>query len=97
MRTEDIDGVWASAAANMRTYLILREKAKAFRSDPRVLAALEASRVAGTSVPTLAPGETYDDLAADVDANFDVEAAGLRGYHYAQLDQLAIEHILGTA
>ena len=97
MRTEDIDGVWASAAANMRTYLILREKAKAFRSDPRVLAAIEASRVAGTSVPTLAPGETYDDLAADVDANVDVEAAGLRGYHYAQLDQLAIEHILGTA
>jgi xylose isomerase len=48
-------------------------------------------------VPTLAPGETYDDLVADVDATFDVEAAGLRGYHYAQLDQLAIEHILGTA
>jgi len=97
MRTEDIDGVWASAAANMRTYLILKEKAKAFRSDPRVIEALEASRVGGTAVPTLAPGETYDDLVADVDANFDVEAAGLRGYHYAQLDQLAIEHILGTA
>jgi xylose isomerase len=97
MRTEDITGVWASAAANMRTYLILKEKAKAFRSDPRVIEALEASRVGGTAVPTLAPGETYDDLVADVDANFDVEAAGLRGYHYAQLDQLAIEHILGTA
>ena len=97
MRTEDIDGVWASAAANMRTYLILKEKSKAFRADPRVQAALEASRVAGTSVPTLAPGETYNELVADVDANFDVEAAGLRGYSYAQLDQLAIEHILGTA
>jgi xylose isomerase len=97
MRTEDITGVWASAAANMRTYILLREKAKAFRADPRVLEALEASRVGGTAVPTLAPGETYDDLVADVDANFDVEAAGLRGYHYAQLDQLAIEHLLGTA
>ena len=97
MRTEDITGVWASAAANMRTYILLREKAKAFRADPRVQEALEASRVGGTAVPTLAPGETYDDLVADVDANFDVEAAGLRGYHYAQLDQLAIEHLLGTA
>jgi xylose isomerase len=97
MRTEDIDGVWASAAANMRTYLILKEKAKAFRADPRVVAALEASRVAGTSIPTLAPGETYADLVADVDANFDVEDAALRGYGFAQLDQLAIEHILGTA
>ncbi|HSN05946.1 MAG TPA: TIM barrel protein, partial [Candidatus Angelobacter sp.] len=97
MRTEDIDGVWASAAANMRTYLVLREKARGFRADPRVQAALEASRVSGTSVPTLAPGETYDDLVADVDATFDVEAAGLRGFSYAQLDQLAIEHLLGTA
>ncbi|MBI1379166.1 MAG: xylose isomerase [Frankiales bacterium] len=97
MRTEDITGVWASAAANMRTYIVLRERAKAFRADPRVQDALEASRVPGTGVATLAEGETYDDLAADVDATFDVEAAGQRGYHYAQLDQLALEHLLGTA
>jgi xylose isomerase len=97
MRTESIDGVWATAAANMRTYLILKEKAKAYRADPRVQAALEASRVGGTAVPTLAPGETYDDLVADIDAHFDVEEAGLRGFHYAQLDQLALEHLLGTA
>jgi xylose isomerase len=97
MRTEDIDGVWASAAANMRTYILLREKAAAFRADPRVQESLEASRVGGTAVPTLAPGETYADLVADVDATFDVEAAGARGYSYAQLDQLAVEHLLGTA
>jgi xylose isomerase len=97
MRTEDIDGVWASAAANMRTYILLREKAAAFRADPRVQEALEASRVGGTAVATLAPGETYDDLVADVEATFDVEAAGARGYSYAQLDQLAVEHLLGTA
>jgi xylose isomerase len=97
MRTEDIDGVWASAAANMRTYILLREKAAAFRADPRVQEALEASRVGGTAVATLAAGETYDDLVADVEAHFDVEAAGERGYSYAQLDQLAVEHLLGTA
>ena len=39
-RTEDDDGVWASAAACMRNYLILREKARAFRADPEVQAAL---------------------------------------------------------
>ena len=59
--------------------------------------ALENSRVYGTSTPTLAAGETYDDLVADVEVRVDVEAAGARGYSYAQLDQLAIEHILGTA
>ena len=35
-RTEDIDGVWVSAAANMRTYLLLKERAAAFRADPEV-------------------------------------------------------------
>ena len=39
-RTEDLDGVWASAAANMRTYLLLKERAAAFRADPAVQQAL---------------------------------------------------------
>jgi xylose isomerase len=44
-RTEDDDGVWVSAAACMRNYLILRDKVRAFRSDPEVVAALAATRV----------------------------------------------------
>ena len=60
LRTEDIDGVWASAAANMRTYLLLKERAAAFRADPEVQEALAASRVAELAQPTLAAGETYD-------------------------------------
>ncbi|MFI5610584.1 xylose isomerase [Amycolatopsis sp. NPDC051903] len=93
MRTEDPADVWVSAAANMRTYLILKAKAAAFRADPEVAEALEASRVPELSVPTVAPGETLDDLAAE---EFDVEAAGKRGYHFTRLNQLALEHLLGT-
>jgi xylose isomerase len=98
MRTEDMDGVWASAAANMRTYLLLKERAAAFRADPAVQSALEASRVAELSVPTLGDGETYDDLLADASAyeSFDVDAAAARGYAFVQLDQLAVEHLLGA-
>src|SRR4029434_9098915 len=44
-RTEDIDDVWETARACMRNYLILREKVKAFRSDPEVAEALEVARV----------------------------------------------------
>src|SRR5699024_1080746 len=33
-RTEDMDGVWESAAACMRNYLIFKERAAAFRADP---------------------------------------------------------------
>ena len=35
-RAEAIDGVWESARACMRNYLILREKVQAFRADPEV-------------------------------------------------------------
>jgi xylose isomerase len=93
LRTEDPDDVWVSAAANMRTYLILKAKAEAFRKDPEVAEALAASRVPELSTPTLSPGETLDDLAAN---EFDVEAAGKRGYHFTRLNQLALEHLLGT-
>src|SRR5579871_2836942 len=51
-RTEDDDGVWASAAACMRNYLILREKVRAFRADPEVKAALAAARVGELASPT---------------------------------------------
>ncbi|WP_412538268.1 xylose isomerase [Longispora sp. K20-0274] len=97
-RTEDADGVWASAAANMRTYLLLRERARAFRADPRVHAALAASRVPELAVPTLSPGETTADLLADRTAweDFDPDAAAARGYAYTQLEQLAVEHLLGA-
>jgi xylose isomerase len=93
LRTEDAGDVWTTAAANMRTYLILRERARAFRADPEVQQALVASRVDQLSVPTLAPSESYESLRTE---EFDVEAAAARGYHFAHLDQLAVEHLLGA-
>src|SRR5512133_423151 len=67
-RTEDERGVWDSAAANMRTYLLLKERAAAFRADPEVQEQLAASRVPELSVPTLSEGESYDDFLADTSA-----------------------------
>ncbi|HEY8374649.1 MAG TPA: xylose isomerase [Pseudonocardiaceae bacterium] len=92
-RTEDLDGVWESAAGCMRNYLILAEKARAFRADPEVAKALEAARVGELSEPTLAPGETLADLRAE---EFDVEAAAARGMHFERLDQLALDHLFGV-
>ncbi|MFI6888274.1 xylose isomerase [Streptosporangium canum] len=93
LRTEDTEDVWVSAAANMRTYLILKEKAKAYRADPEVVEALAASRVAELAEPTLAPGETLEDLHRD---DFDVDRAAARGFHFSRLNQLALEHLLGV-
>jgi xylose isomerase len=98
-RTEDFTGVWDSAAANMRTYLLLKERAAAFRADPEVQEALAASRVPELSVPTLAPGESYDDLLADRSAfeDFDADAYfGGKGFGFVRLQQLALEHLLGA-
>ena len=91
-RTESDKGVWESASANMRTYLALKERALAFRNDPRVINAMAESNIPGLAEPTFAPGETWRDLANDF---LDIESAGKRGYHYEALDQLAIEHLMG--
>jgi xylose isomerase len=93
MRTESDDGVWASATANMRTYIILQERAQAFRADPRTAAALEKSGVNELLQPTVAKGEGWKEIAGE---SFDVEAAGKRGYHYEELDQLALEYLIGV-
>ncbi|NGM13657.1 xylose isomerase [Verrucosispora sioxanthis] len=97
-RTEDVDGVWASAAANMSTYLLLKERAAAFRADPEVAEALAASKVAELGVPTLGEGEGYTELLADTSAfeEFDVDAVAARGFGFVRLNQLAVEHLLGA-
>jgi xylose isomerase len=98
LRTEDVAGVWDSAAANMRMYLLLKERAAAFRADPEVARALAAAGVAELSKPTLGAGETLADLVADRSAfeDFDADKAGERGYGFGRLSQLAVEHLMGA-
>jgi xylose isomerase len=98
-RTEDITGVWASAAANMRMYLLLKQRAAAFRADAEVAEALRAARVDELRRPTLNPGETYRDLLADRSASEDFDADsyfGAKGFGFVRLNQLAIEHLMGA-
>jgi xylose isomerase len=98
-RTEDYEGVWESAAANMRMYLILKERAASFRADPEVQQALDAAKVGELSHPTLADGETYDDLLADPSAFEDFDPAPYfngRGFGFVKIQQLALEHLMGA-
>ncbi|MFI0722214.1 xylose isomerase [Streptomyces sp. NPDC021224] len=97
-RTEDFDGVWASAAGCMRNYLILKDRAAAFRADPAVQEALRAARLDELAQPTVAEGEGLAGLLADKSAfeDFDVEAAAERGMAFEALDQLAMDHLLGV-
>ncbi|MET8221621.1 xylose isomerase, partial [Streptomyces hirsutus] len=94
-RTEDLDGVWASAAGCMRNYLILKDRAAAFRSDPEVQEALRAARLDQLAEPTAADG--LQALLGDRSAfeDFDADTAAARGMGFEHLDQLAMDHLLG--
>ena len=83
----------------MRTYLLLKERAAAFRADPEVQEALAASRVPELSVTTLGEGESYDDLLADRASYEDFEPQsyfGAKGFGFVHLQQLALEHLMGA-
>jgi xylose isomerase len=98
-RTEDETGVWDSAKANISMYLMLKERAAAFRADPEVQEALAASRVPEIQVPTMGTGETYDDLLADKSAFEDFDHGAYfngKGFGFVRLQQLATEHLLGA-
>jgi len=95
-RTDGIEGVWQSAAANMEMYLQLAEKARAFRADPEVREALESAGVYELGQPTLGAGESLDDFVADRSAfeDVDVRAAAARDYHFVDLYEKAVQHLI---
>src|SRR5579863_1491019 len=98
-RTEDETGVWESAEANMTNYLVLKERAAAFRADPEVQEAMVAAKVDQLRQPTLNPGEGYEQLLADTTAweTFDAQSYyGAKGYGFVRLQQLATLHLLGA-
>jgi len=98
-RTEDEAGVWDSVAANMRMYLLLKQRAEAFRADPEVQAALANAKVDELSTPTLNEGEGYAELLRDRASFEDLDPDayfGGNGFGFVRLQQLAMEHLMGA-
>ena len=93
-RTEDIEGVWETARACMRNYLILREKARAFRADPEVDRGAGGGAGRRARRPDAGRGRVPRRRCAP--RQFDPEALAQRGMHFERLDQLAMEHLLGV-
>jgi len=93
-RTEDEEGVWDFARGCMRTYNLLRERARAFDADPEVRELL-AERQDAQASPLL--GAYTPERAAGLRSlRVDAEAVAGRGLRYERLDQLLIEHLLGA-
>ena len=51
-----------------------------------------------SATPTLAPGESYEQLLADPTAfeTYDIDAARTKGYGFARIQRFALEHLLGA-
>ena len=96
-RTEHEKGQYDAAAANMEMYLLLKERAVAFRQDPEVQEALAYSGIDELAEPTIGEGETLEDILADKSAyeEFDADKAGERNYGFVRLHQLAMRHLMG--
>ncbi|WP_232547244.1 xylose isomerase [Propioniciclava soli] len=93
-RTEGMEGIWDTAKANMETYLLLAEKARAFRADPQVQETMKAAGIFELGVPTLAQGESVADFLA-AEEEFDAEASGARETYFVRLYQQALAHLIG--
>ncbi|BDP44040.1 xylose isomerase (plasmid) [Deinococcus aetherius] len=96
LRTEDEGGVWAFARGCMRTYLILREKARQWGEDAEIQAALAAYRVEDEELQGLTGKFSPENARALKRRSFDREMLGRRGPGLEQLDQLTVELLLGV-
>ena len=94
-RSEDEAGVWDFAVGCMRTYNILRERARAFDADPEVQA-LTATPTDAALDPLLTGGYSPEKAAGLRAADIDVDATAARGLGYEKLDQLMMEHLMGV-
>jgi xylose isomerase len=99
-RTDSAEDVWEFARGCMRSYLILRDKARRFRVDPEIQDALRAAMTDRLAEPTAPAGATGSTIGEAIEAlrrgPHDVEALAAQGYGNERLDQLVTELLLGA-
>jgi xylose isomerase len=94
-RTEDYEGVKDFARGCMRTYLMLKEKAKQFNQDKEIQALLSEINARDPGMDKLLGKFTPAKASALKAQPFNREAIASRGLHYERLDQLTIDLLLG--
>jgi xylose isomerase len=94
-RTEDLEGVKAFARGCMRTYDLMKERAKKWNADPEIKAIL--ADLGKSDEPDWA-GDKYSPEKANAlkAKTYDRVAMGSRGLSYERLDQLTIEILMGA-
>jgi len=95
-RTEDYEGVKDFARGCMRTYLILKEKARQWKQDKEIQALLDEVNSDREKVSPLLGVYSLEKATTLKARIFDREALGARGLSYERLDQLTVELLLGV-
>ncbi|MGB6421396.1 MAG: xylose isomerase [Anaerolineales bacterium] len=95
-RTEDYEGVKDFAKGCMRTYLILKDKAKQWNNDPEIQALLDEINADDGSMDGMTGAFRSDKAESLKTYQFDRKALGERGLRYELLDQLTVEVLLGV-
>ncbi len=95
-RTEDEKGVWDFATGCMRTYNIMRAKARRFRQDEEIQGIL--SEISSQNPEFEKHLGAYSRKKAQTlkRVRFNIDAMGRIGARYEQLDQLLAELLLGV-
>jgi xylose isomerase len=92
-RTEDYDGVKDFARGCMRTYLILKDKARRWNDDKEIQALVRETKADAAHSPAKYSAPHGDTLLG---MNFDRQAIAKKGLAYEKLDQLTIDLLLGV-
>ncbi|MGD9101662.1 MAG: xylose isomerase [Anaerolineae bacterium] len=95
-RTEDVEGVKDFARGNMRTYLILKEKAERFKADAEIQGLIAEINADDGAMDGFKGAYSAEKAAALKAHEFDRVALGKRGMRYEKLDQLVNELLLGV-
>lgn len=97
-RTEGREGVKDFARGCMRTYLILKEKARQWQADAEIQSLVAAAQSAegAAELPTWMGGYSAAKAAALKAHTFDRQALGARNLAYERLDQLTVDLLLGV-
>ncbi|MEQ8767680.1 MAG: xylose isomerase [Planctomycetota bacterium] len=94
-RTADAEDVQAFARGCMRTYKVLKERARQFEEDTEIQSLLEEIR-SGEPIAELAPPYSGEKANALKSRTFDRIELGQRSKPYERLDQLVTELLLGA-
>ena len=95
-RSESSEGVWDFARGCMRTYLILKEKARRFREDPEIQSILAELGTGEPAEAALLAPYSRDAATRLRTHHFDRARLSARALPYERLDQLVVDLLLGV-